>query len=165
MRLSTNCKIIIGFLAALCCLINPLAGQEMDICNIQSVRTKVGAAFPSTGTEQKSPQLVNVTTIAPDVLCIEVDACRILPSMQIPYQKDLADILTVVHSSSLGEENAKPGSDMGERLNKECTPKGSGWPSTESYFDVYGWDLENEYVGDRNLGPSAYIWGYMAARK
>ena len=106
MRLNTKCKMSIGFLAAFCCLINPLAGQGKDICNIQSVRTKVGAALPSTGTEQKPPQLVNIATIAPDVLCIEVDACRILPSMQIPYQKDSADILTVVHSSSLGEENA-----------------------------------------------------------
>jgi endoglucanase len=60
---------------------------------------------------------------------------------------------------------AKPGSDMGERLNKECTPSGYEWPSAESYFDVYGWDLENEYVVDRNIGPSAYIWGYLAARK
>lgn len=60
---------------------------------------------------------------------------------------------------------AKPGSDMSVRLDKECTPKGSVWPSAESYFDVYGWDLENEYVVDRNLGPSAYIWGYLAARK
>jgi len=60
---------------------------------------------------------------------------------------------------------AKPGSDMGERLNKECTPAGVEWPSAESYFDVYGWDLQNEYVVDRNIGPSAYIWGYLASRK
>jgi endoglucanase len=54
---------------------------------------------------------------------------------------------------------------MGERLKKECTPQGSEWPSAEAYFDVYGWDLQNEYVVDRNIGPSAYIWGYLAARK
>ena len=60
---------------------------------------------------------------------------------------------------------AKPGSDMADRLDRECTPRGSKWPSAESYFDLYGWDLMNEYVVDRNLGPSAYIWGYLAARK
>ena len=60
---------------------------------------------------------------------------------------------------------AKPGSDMERRLNNECTPKGTEWPSAESYFDLYGWDLMNEYVVDRNLGPTAYIWGYLAARK
>ena len=60
---------------------------------------------------------------------------------------------------------AKPGSDMERRLNAECTPAGVKWPSAESYFDLYGWDLQNEYVVDRNLGPSAYIWGYLASRK
>ncbi len=60
---------------------------------------------------------------------------------------------------------AKPGSDMEKRLNTECTPAGVKWPSAESYFDLYGWDLQNEYVVDRNMGPSAYIWGYLAARK
>lgn len=60
---------------------------------------------------------------------------------------------------------AKPGSDMRLRLDRECTPAGSEWPSAESYFDLYGWDLMNEYVVDRNLGPNAYIWGYLAARK
>ncbi|MBV5315007.1 MAG: glycoside hydrolase family 9 protein [Prolixibacteraceae bacterium] len=60
---------------------------------------------------------------------------------------------------------AKPGSDMERRLSTECTPEGVKWPSAESYFDLYGWDLQNEYVVDRNLGPSAYIWGYLASRK
>ena len=59
---------------------------------------------------------------------------------------------------------AKPGSDMERRLNAECTPPGVQWPSAEAYFDLYGWDLQSEYVVDRNLGPSAYIWGYLAAR-
>lgn len=59
---------------------------------------------------------------------------------------------------------AKPGSDMENRLNAECTPSGVKWPSAESYFDLYGWDLQSEYVVDRNLGPSAYIWGYLASR-
>ncbi len=60
---------------------------------------------------------------------------------------------------------ARPGSDMANRLNRECTPPGTEWPSAESYFDLYGWDLQNEYVVDRNLGQNAYIWGYLAARK
>lgn len=59
----------------------------------------------------------------------------------------------------------KPGNDWGDRLERECTPGASKWPTAESYFDVYGWDLQNEYVVDRNIGPSAYVWGYLAARK
>ena len=60
---------------------------------------------------------------------------------------------------------AKPGSDMRERLDRECTPKGSEWPTAESYFDVYVWDIQNEYVVNRNIAQSAYVWGYLAAYK
>ena len=39
-----------------------------------------------------------------------------------------------------------------------------GWPAAESYFDVYRIAPENEYTVQGNLGPNAYIWGYLAAR-
>ena len=59
---------------------------------------------------------------------------------------------------------ATPGSYWKKRLDTECTPPGTAWPSAESYFDLYGWDLMNEYV-IRGLGQTAYIWGYLASRK
>jgi endoglucanase len=61
--------------------------------------------------------------------------------------------------------SARPGTDIEKRLNIECTPAGSKWPSAESYFDLYGWDVMNEYVIDLPLGQTAYIWGYLASRK
>ena len=60
---------------------------------------------------------------------------------------------------------APAGSDVGKRLDTECMPAGSKWPSAESYFDLYGWAEMNEYVIDRPLGQTAYIWGYLASRK
>ena len=61
--------------------------------------------------------------------------------------------------------SARPGTDIERRLNTECTPAGSKWPAGESYFDLYGWDVMNEYVINNPLGPTAYIWGYLASRK
>jgi endoglucanase len=61
--------------------------------------------------------------------------------------------------------SARPGTDIEKRLSTECTPPGSKWPSAESYFDLYGWDVMNEYVVNSPLGPTAYIWGYLASRK
>jgi len=107
MQLKTFCFITSAFIILTGYLHNPLYAQDKSKYDIfSSSREKVGAPLPSTGTEQSPPRIGNVATIAPDVLCIEVDACRILPSVQIPYQKDPADILTVIHSSSLSEENA-----------------------------------------------------------
>jgi hypothetical protein len=60
---------------------------------------------------------------------------------------------------------ATPGSEWKRRLDTECTPAGTTWPSAESYFDLYGWDLMCEYVIDNPLGQTAFIWGYLASRK
>jgi hypothetical protein len=61
--------------------------------------------------------------------------------------------------------NLPPGSPLEYKLNKECTPEVSKWPSAESYFDIFWFVSQNEYVIDRPLGQSAYIWGYLASRK
>jgi endoglucanase len=53
----------------------------------------------------------------------------------------------------------------GVRINRELTPAALQWPSAESYFDVYRWASMNEYTVDQTMGPSAYIWGYLASRK
>jgi hypothetical protein len=96
--------IYIGTLVLLFCCYSPAIAQ--NIKSEITLQVKVGAALPSTGTEQEPPRIGNIATIAPDILCIEIDACRIIPSIQIPYQKDSTDVYKVVHSSSLGEENA-----------------------------------------------------------
>jgi endoglucanase len=42
---------------------------------------------------------------------------------------------------------------------------GARLPATEAYFDIYAWAPMNEYTVMQNLGPTAYVWGYLAARK
>jgi endoglucanase len=50
-----------------------------------------------------------------------------------------------------------------KRLDKECTPSVYQWPATEAYFDVYQWAAENEYTVYETMGPTSYVWGYLAA--
>ncbi len=78
---------------------NPLPYQTFG----PNVSLRAGDALPSTGMEQMPPQIVNVGAVAPDILCIEIDACRILPSIQIPYQPDSSDVVTVGDYNNLGE--------------------------------------------------------------
>ncbi len=61
--------------------------------------------------------------------------------------------------------NLERGSNLEYKLNKECTPGVREWPSAESYFDIFWFVSQNEYVIDRPLGQTAYIWGYLAARE
>jgi len=61
--------------------------------------------------------------------------------------------------------NIDPGSSLEYKLNKECTPGIADWPTSESYFDIFWFVKQNEYVIDRPLGQAAYIWGYLASRK
>jgi endoglucanase len=61
--------------------------------------------------------------------------------------------------------SARPGSELETRLNTICTPLVGTWPSAESYFDVFWFVAMNEYVIDRPLGQTAYVWGYLASRK
>lgn len=82
-------------------------GQNTKSANIQNVipniSTKVGDVLPSTGREQMPPQISHVSIVAPDVLCIEIDACRIIPIIQIPYQADSSDMVSVGSKTTLGE--------------------------------------------------------------
>ncbi len=70
---------------------------------IPNLSTKAGDALPSTGMPQLPPQISHVSVVAPDVLCIEIDDCKIIPIRQIPYQADSADIVTVATKTLLGE--------------------------------------------------------------
>ncbi len=71
--------------------------------NIPGISLKAGDALPSTGMEQMPPQISHVSIVAPDVLCIEIDACSVIPIIQIPYQADPLDVITVASRTSLGE--------------------------------------------------------------
>lgn len=67
------------------------------------ISTKVGDTLSSTGTAQVLPSIGNVGLVGPDVLCIEINDCRILPSIQIPYQTDPSDIIVNGETTRLGE--------------------------------------------------------------
>jgi endoglucanase len=73
--------------------------------------------------------------------------------------------ITVFGPCELAFSDARPGSDLEKRLNTACSPVISGWPTAESYFDVFWFVQQNEYVINSPLGPTAYIWGYLASRK
>ena len=73
--------------------------------------------------------------------------------------------ITVFGPCELQNSDARPGSDLEKRLNITCTPAIAGWPSAESYFDVFWFVSQNEFVVDNPLGPTEYIWGYLASRK
>jgi len=45
------------------------------------------------------------------------------------------------------------------------TPPIDEWPLTEAYFDIYSWPLMCEYTIHQSLGPTVYVWGYLAARQ
>lgn len=44
-------------------------------------------------------------------------------------------------------------------------PAHAEWPTAEAYFDVYDFAPLNEFTVQSTIGPNAYIWGYLAARK
>ncbi|MBN2763317.1 MAG: glycoside hydrolase family 9 protein, partial [Bacteroidales bacterium] len=73
--------------------------------------------------------------------------------------------ITVFGPCEIKFGGAGPGSDLEQRLNAACTPPVSAWPTAESFFDVFWFVQQNEYVINNPLGPSAFIWGYLASRK
>jgi endoglucanase len=44
-------------------------------------------------------------------------------------------------------------------------PPATDWPTTEAYFDVFFMPALDEFTVDQTMGPNAYVWGYLAARK
>jgi endoglucanase len=43
-------------------------------------------------------------------------------------------------------------------------PAWSQWPTTEAYFDIYTATGMSEFTVMQTIGPTAYTWGYLAAR-
>ena len=50
-------------------------------------------------------------------------------------------------------------------LNAACRPAPFQWPTTEAYFDIFLMPALTEFTMDQTMGPNAYVWGYLAARK
>lgn len=73
--------------------------------------------------------------------------------------------ITVFGPCELPFSDARPGGELETRLNTTCIPLISNWPASEAYFDVFWFVAQNEYVIDRPLGQTGYIWGYLASRK
>jgi hypothetical protein len=73
--------------------------------------------------------------------------------------------ITVFGPCELPFSDARPGGDLEKRLNVTSSPAISNWPTAESFFDVFWFVPQNEYVIDRPLGQTAYIWGYLSSRK
>ncbi|MBE9029751.1 glycoside hydrolase family 9 protein [filamentous cyanobacterium LEGE 11480] len=44
-------------------------------------------------------------------------------------------------------------------------PAWSKWPTTEAYFDVFTSVAMSEFTVMQTIGPTAYTWGYLAARQ
>ena len=46
---------------------------------------------------------------------------------------------------------------------EKITPGFFDWPVLESYVDMWNWPAMNEYTPQLTMGPTAYVWGYLAA--
>ena len=44
-------------------------------------------------------------------------------------------------------------------------PNPTAWPTSEAYFDVFLMPGLDEFTVDQTMGPNAFVWGYLAARK
>jgi endoglucanase len=44
-------------------------------------------------------------------------------------------------------------------------PAAKEWPEMEAYFDIYLFPIVTEFTVMQNLGPNAYAWACLAARK
>ncbi|MBS0001439.1 MAG: glycoside hydrolase family 9 protein [Cyclobacteriaceae bacterium] len=106
-------------LAGICQTTNPLPSQA----GVLNISLKAGDTLPSTGMKQMQPRITHVATVAPDILCIEIDACHILPSIQIPYQPDSTDVVTVGDYNNLGETRSiyvvRNGFPLGSLVGKD----------------------------------------------
>ena len=44
-------------------------------------------------------------------------------------------------------------------------PNPREWPTTEAYFDVFFMPGLDEFTMDQTMGPNAFVWGCLAARR
>ncbi|GEM_PF-5083136 len=58
-----------------------------------------------------------------------------------------------------------PMKDESMGLQKTIYPKLTYWPVTESFFDLFYNYHMTEFSITQTIGPNAFVWGYLAARK
>ncbi|MBI2301880.1 MAG: glycoside hydrolase family 9 protein [Armatimonadetes bacterium] len=44
-------------------------------------------------------------------------------------------------------------------------PEITTWPAVEGFWDVFWYPMINEYTVQQNIGPNAFVWGYLAGRR
>ena len=49
-------------------------------------------------------------------------------------------------------------------LGSSLVPGVDAWPASEFHIDVSAWPEMSEYTVHQSIGPTAYYWGYLAAR-
>ena len=153
-------------LTGICQIIKPISDQtdipKSSIFNTLNISTKVGDALPSTGIEQIPPQLSNVAVVAPDVLCIEIDDCRILPSIQIPYQADPTDVILESGVTGLGEKRVmyvvRNGFPLGTLVGVDRKTLAMYERIVGKHMDTNVADITSSYLisspGDNNYGKA-----------
>ncbi|NMC37624.1 MAG: hypothetical protein GYA41_04805 [Bacteroidales bacterium] len=111
---------------------------------IPGVSTRVGDPLPSTGAKQDLPEIVNVAPVAHDILCLEIDACRIIPGRQIPYTAEPGDFIRKADTTGLGEVRhifvTRDGFPLG-------TLVGEGRRTLALYERIAGEHLDTEAAG------------------
>jgi len=69
------------------------------------------------------PKVTHISAVASDVLCIEIDACQLLPIMQMPYHADSTDVISIGSKTPLGEARSmsvtRNGSPFGWLVGKD----------------------------------------------
>ncbi len=85
--------------------------------------TQVGDVLPSTGLDQFPPTISHISAVAPNVLCIEIKSGKIIPSIQIPYTADSADVISAGGETALGEKRnmtvTRDGFPLGSLVGKD----------------------------------------------
>ncbi len=51
------------------------------------------------------------------------------------------------------------------RFERMLYPPAAQWPATESYYDVFSYVPRNDFTVHQTMLPTAFVWGYLAARK
>jgi endoglucanase len=162
MKISTTIILVTAFLSVSITGISQTADTQKDFF-IPGVSTMVGDVLPSTGAEQILPHIFNISTVAPDVLCVEIDACRILPSIQIPYTSDPGDVITEGGKTTLGEKRniyvTRDGFPLGTLVGNDRKTLTLYERLVGKYLDTEAADKVSSYLisssGDNNYGKGS----------
>jgi endoglucanase len=72
--------------------------------------------------------------------------------------------ITVYGSANLDKLRDKDWFLVHHLRHSQVSPNPWNWPITEGYFDTYWFIMQNEFTVHEAIAPTAYTWGYLAAR-